>query len=192
MDYASMADDLFGYFEKQGLTVREKSVSLVGHSMGGKTAIRFACSHPDLVSQLVILDAPPVDRLSFPSLNLPTQGLINAAYAVGDLSSLGYKEAKRSIESEVKDDLLKSALLFNLNERAGWDCNMQAIYDNQDNLFAFDHTGVYNGPVLVLNGADSYQRKIQSDLRYYRRAFPRLTSNHLVEVENAGHGLHFD
>jgi len=49
MDYSSMAQDLLGYLEMQGLTNRDKLVSLVGHSMGGKTAMTFAALYPELV-----------------------------------------------------------------------------------------------------------------------------------------------
>lgn len=48
MDYTLMAHDLFAYLERRGLT-KEKSLSLVGHSMGGKTAMTFAALFPELV-----------------------------------------------------------------------------------------------------------------------------------------------
>lgn len=89
MDYTSMAYDLLAYLKEQGLADREKCVSLVGHSMGGKTAMTFASLFPELVHQLVSLDAPPVCRLSYPQMNAVTEQLIDSAYAMGDLSHLG-------------------------------------------------------------------------------------------------------
>lgn len=52
-----------------GLTSFRNSVSLVGHSLGGKTAIMVACMYPHLIDKLVSLDASPVNRLEYPHLN---------------------------------------------------------------------------------------------------------------------------
>ena len=42
MDYKSMAYDILRYMHSHGLTQSPHLVSLVGHSMGGKTAMTFA------------------------------------------------------------------------------------------------------------------------------------------------------
>ena len=106
MDYPSMANDLLEYLHKHKLTDKEKPVSLVGHSMGGKTALTFACAFPELVHQVVSLDAAPVDRLKYPRFNLTTQRMINRAFEIGDLSHLGYDGARRHIEAVVDDPIL--------------------------------------------------------------------------------------
>lgn len=50
--YDEMAEDLFGFFEQNNL----KDAVLIGHSMGGKTALKFAAEHSDLLEKLVIVD----------------------------------------------------------------------------------------------------------------------------------------
>ncbi len=50
--YEEMAEDLFGFFREHNL----KDAVLIGHSMGGKTAMTFAAIHPELLSKLVIVD----------------------------------------------------------------------------------------------------------------------------------------
>lgn len=50
--YDEMAEDLLGFFEEHGL----KDAILIGHSMGGKTAMRFAGDHSDLLNKLVVVD----------------------------------------------------------------------------------------------------------------------------------------
>jgi pimeloyl-ACP methyl ester carboxylesterase len=50
--YAEMAEDLFGFFAQHGLT----DAVMLGHSMGGKTAMTFAADHPELLSKLVVVD----------------------------------------------------------------------------------------------------------------------------------------
>ena len=67
MDYESMARDIKGYLDSVGLDKSE--VSLVGHSLGAKTAMTFASMFPHIVDRLVSLDASPVDRRAMPHLN---------------------------------------------------------------------------------------------------------------------------
>lgn len=50
--YGEMADDLYHFFQDHGL----KDAVLMGHSMGGKTAMRFAAEHPELLSKLIVVD----------------------------------------------------------------------------------------------------------------------------------------
>jgi len=50
--YDEMADDLFEFFQDHGL----KDAVLIGHSMGGKTALKFAAEHSSLLEKLVIVD----------------------------------------------------------------------------------------------------------------------------------------
>jgi esterase len=54
--YPLLADDIKNYLGNS------KKIVLVGHSMGGKAAITFACKWPHLVKGLVSIDAPPQNR----------------------------------------------------------------------------------------------------------------------------------
>lgn len=50
--YEEMAEDLFEFFQEHDL----KNAVLMGHSMGGKTALQFATMHSDLLSKLIVVD----------------------------------------------------------------------------------------------------------------------------------------
>ena len=50
--YEEMAEDLYEFFENHGL----KDAVLMGHSMGGKTALQFASEHSHLLSKLIVVD----------------------------------------------------------------------------------------------------------------------------------------
>ena len=54
-DYEVMAEDLKRYCETHNLN----DIILLGHSMGGKTAMTFATAHPELVSKLLVADISP-------------------------------------------------------------------------------------------------------------------------------------
>ncbi|MES1194890.1 MAG: alpha/beta fold hydrolase, partial [Opitutus sp.] len=57
MTYEAMMDDLTGWMDAQGLA----RATIVGHSMGGKTAMLLACRHPERVERLVVVDIAPKD-----------------------------------------------------------------------------------------------------------------------------------
>ena len=54
-DYELLVEDLFKYIQHHNL----EKVSLLGHSMGGKVAMLFAATHPELVSKLLVADISP-------------------------------------------------------------------------------------------------------------------------------------
>jgi pimeloyl-ACP methyl ester carboxylesterase len=54
-DYEHLAEDLYNYIEHHAL----ENIILLGHSMGGKTAMLFAVEYPELVDKLLIADISP-------------------------------------------------------------------------------------------------------------------------------------
>lgn len=58
--YQAMSDDLLEFFHDHNLT----EAFVLGHSMGGKTAMKFALDHPSMVRKLLVADIAPK---SYPS-----------------------------------------------------------------------------------------------------------------------------
>ena len=81
--YDALAQDVHQYMTLSGLTSLRNRVSLVGHSLGGKTAIKVACMYPHLIDRLVSLDASPVDRMDYPHLNESSERMIENAAKFG-------------------------------------------------------------------------------------------------------------
>ena len=54
MSYPEMAEDMKSL-------ITESKATLIGHSMGGRTAMYFALKYPDLVDKLAIVDVSPVN-----------------------------------------------------------------------------------------------------------------------------------
>jgi esterase len=57
MGYSEMVGDVLAWMEAQDL----ETVTLVGHSMGGKVAMLMACRNPACVERLVVVDIAPKD-----------------------------------------------------------------------------------------------------------------------------------
>lgn len=54
-NYTLLAEDLAGFMEENWI----HHAHIIGHSMGGKTAMRFAADYPDMVDRLIIVDIGP-------------------------------------------------------------------------------------------------------------------------------------
>ncbi|KAI1433521.1 alpha beta hydrolase fold family [Xylaria sp. CBS 124048] len=58
-DYLAMADDVAGFISEHGL----KEPTLIGHSMGAKTAMALALDQPSLIANIVSVDNAPVSTI---------------------------------------------------------------------------------------------------------------------------------
>ena len=58
MDYQVICDDLLRFADKQGL----QKFDVLGHSLGGRTAMTMACKHPDRVDGVISVDSAPIDE----------------------------------------------------------------------------------------------------------------------------------
>ena len=104
MDYRSLASDVESYMSQVAGIDHQHDVTLVGHSLGAKTAMAFACMYPHLVDRLVSLDASPVDRMAYPHLNYSSEQMIEQAVAIApSLREMPLENAIKKIKTEVPD-----------------------------------------------------------------------------------------
>ena len=184
MDYLTLARDTLDFMDQQDLA----SVDLLGHSMGGKTAMHLALLRPERVRSLLIVDIAP--RVS-PSDHLP---LIKAleALPLENLQSRG--AADRALAAAVTDSGLRAFLLQNLtlrNQTLDWRIDLQAIQAAMQDLLGFPppaSAARYPGPVLFLKGALS-DYITSEDVTPIRNAFPHAR---IHTIADSGHWLHAD
>src|SRR5690606_15483716 len=107
MNYQVMADDVLEFMDDHQL----QKAHLLGHSMGGKTAMQLALKAPDRVDGLVIADIAPVqyggERGEHDEI---FEGL--CALALNTLASRS--EADSQLAKWVPDDVVRQFLLSNL------------------------------------------------------------------------------
>ncbi|CZS90767.1 related to alpha/beta hydrolase [Rhynchosporium agropyri] len=70
-DYLSMASDVEGFMTDHGL----EKPTLIGHSMGAKTAMTLALRSPDLIHDIISVDNAPVDVALMSSFAQYIQGM---------------------------------------------------------------------------------------------------------------------
>ncbi len=186
MSYAAMVDDVIAWMDARGWG----RVTLMGHSMGGKVAMRLACAFPERVERLVVVDIAPKDYLSaahwaeFAAMN---------ELELRSLQSRG--EAELKLEGRVADWAMRKFLTTNLerDETSGdwkWSVNLPVLTRalpelEKTSLAAGDGFG---GAVRFIRGGKSrYVR--EEDWAEITRRFPRAD---VVTIEGAGHNPHME
>lgn len=185
MRWAELVGDLEAYLENACL----QEVVLMGHSLGGKIAMRFACAFPDKVRRLVIVDIaakayPPYHDKEFRAMK---------SIDVSELSSR--REAEAALEPMVPDWAMRQFLLTNLvrdntTDAFHWQANIEALHASlphirQNSLLETDR---YMGPTLLIRGAKS-DFIVDGDAEEMRHWFPHLQE---LVVPNAGHNVHVE
>ncbi len=179
MDYAVMADDVAETMDARGIA----TAAMLGHSMGGKVAMRLALGRPDRVERLIVADIAPVP-------NPPNFGPLAAAMATLDPAAMTRAEADLALSAEVSDPSLRAFLLQNARFGAGggWRIGLAEIRAALSRIEGWDAPfgARYTGPTVFIRGARSnYVR--DDDIPAIRAAFPAAE---IVTIPDAGHWLH--
>lgn len=181
INYELMAEDLRQFMEDHWIY----HAHIMGHSMGGKTAMRFALDHPDMVDRLIIVDIAP---RAYP----PGHETIFEALLGLDLSHLESRsDAEEWLKPHVPDFAVRQFLLKNLtrDKEHGyqWKMNLPVIHQHyEDILGPIESDEPYEGPALFLKGTRSpYIR--EEDHALICQMFPHAR---IESIERAGHWLH--
>ncbi|WP_370518492.1 alpha/beta fold hydrolase [Nostocoides sp. HKS02] len=167
---------------------------VVGHSLGGKTAMLLALHHPDLVQGLVVVDIAPkhygdLDR--FTGYIAEMQRL-----PLGELGSRADAEAR----FQESNPGVKAFLLQNLRRDGDawrWQANLGMVAADAargsdsaiaDWPVAPGEVDPYDGPVLWIAGSESPYIQ-PGDVEPMRTLFPRVRQ---LTVKGASHWVHTD
>lgn len=180
MTYPAMAEDVRELLEIEKIS----ECHLVGHSLGGKVAMHFATSHPDLVTKLVIVDIAPK---AYP----PSQRPILAALEKLELKSFRtFGEIDAALTPEIPEVSVRQFLMKNIARVPSgfqWRIDLSTIAKSYDELTkAIITAGPYDKPALFVRGGRSDYLS-ETDLPSIRATFPRAG---FVTIATAGHWVH--
>ena len=177
--YGEMAADLAAVIEANGAPM-----DVLGHSMGGKTAMVLALTRPELVRKLIIADIAPV------AYNHDQTQHVHAMRGL-DLTDLTSRsEADRRLALSVADPALRAFFLQSLDLRATppqWRLNLDVLEAEMPKIVGWpEPQGQFDGPTLFLTGALSHYVKPEHRDKI-RALFPKAR---FAKLPEAGHWLH--
>jgi pimeloyl-ACP methyl ester carboxylesterase len=159
-------------------------ITIMGHSMGGKTVMNFALKYPERVEKLIVADISP--RYYPVHHESILQGLSSL-----DLKVIqSRKEADEQLAKYIPELGVRQFLLKSLSRDSDgfvWKINIPVITKNIENVGeALPEGEKFDGPTLFLAGANSnyIQQKDMTDMETH---FPNYE---LEFVADAGHWLH--
>ena len=180
-DYEVMVNDLLQYMNCH----RINQCVVLGHSMGGKTAMAFALQYPDRVQKLIIADIAP-------KYYAPHHQQILAGLSTLNLDEVSSrKTAAEHLENFIPEAGTRQFLLKNLywvsEGKLGLRTNIAVLKNASEAIgAAIKSQNQYYQPTLFLYGENSNYINPKTDteiLQYFPKA-------EMIEIKGAGHWLH--
>lgn len=180
-NYSLMAEDLKELIEQEGI----KNPIVLGHSMGGKTAMEFAVNYPEKLAKLIVVDIAPV------KYQVHHYTIIDALSSI-DLAELkGRKEADLKLAEKIEEFGVRQFLLKNLywkeKEQLAWRFNLEVLAKEIIPISEFSISPKrFEKPTLFIKGERSDYIKEEHRGKIEEK-FPQYS---LKTIEGAGHWVH--
>lgn len=182
MGFPDLARDVLAWLDRRGL----ERVHLMGHSLGGKVAMRFACDYAERLDLLFLLDIAPRDYPPAPEILDAMAGL--------DVASLKRRgEAQEALAEAIPDTATRLFVLTNLVRAPDgngfrWQVDLEELRRERASMSEspLDPGEVYRGPTQLVAGQRSPYVK-ESDEELLRSHFPAIE---IRRLEKTGHDVH--
>ena len=182
-NYTLLAEDLHQFLEEQWL---HRSI-IVGHSMGGKAAMKFTDMYEDMVEKLVIIDIAPR------KYDGGHEYIFDALRKINPNAFEDRNEIQDQLAASIKEPAVLHFLMKNISRKkeGGYEykMNLELLYQNYRDLMNelhFDH--VIETPSLFVAGeASDYIR--QEDITNIKKLFANAD---FATIAGAGHWVHAD
>lgn len=182
-NYDVMADDLYAFLMQHMIS----DPIILGHSMGGKTAMQFAMNYPNQLSQLIVADIAPK---SYP---VHHRSIIDGLFSL-DFDIINTRKlADEKLSIHIPDLSTRQFLLKNLywkeKGKLDWKFNLSVINENIELIGEQLHNlKTFNKPTLFIRGTKS-NYILQNDFPFIKELFPLsniqdMPVGHWVHAEN--------
>ena len=178
----AMAHDVLTMFDELEL----ERVVLLGHSMGGKTAMKIAEKAEERLEKLIIADIAPKAYAHSHT------HILEAMKALPVEQATSRKELETFMEARLPDPVLRGFLLKSVerldNGHYRWRINIPAIESYYETIIGWNQfkTPVKTSTLFVAGGASKYI--LESDQDIIESQFDNVET---VTIPNAGHWLHY-
>ncbi len=181
--YDAMVEDLVDFMDAKELA----SAHLLGHSMGGKTAMVAATRFPSRISTLIVADIAP---RSYEGIH---DELLDAMVRL-DLNTFSSREEiDATLAFEIPSDPVRQFLMMNLRRTSEgayhWRVNLETLRSSYEEIIGRSvEGGTFPGRTLFLRGEKS-DYVSEGDYDRILALFPRAI---IRTVAGAGHWIHAD
>ena len=178
MNYDLMAEDVFQVIQSLGI----REVILIGHSMGGKTAMVCAANYPELVKCLVVIDIAPVAYGEHGH-----DDVFNGLLAVKNAQPHTRQEAKPILAQHIRDESIQQFMLksFDASSDNYFRFNLTALKRNYPHLMGWGSRHIKQPCLFIKGGNSSYILPEYTD-RILSQC-PQATS---FTINGSGHWVH--
>lgn len=179
--YAAMTKDVLEYCQHYQL----QNINIIGHSMGGKVAMLFATSYPELVEKLIVADIGP--KYYAPH----HQDILAGLNAVDFSEKPDRNKVEETLYPYIPDFGTRQFLMKNLYwiepGQLAFRFNLKVFNDTIENIGeALPSERYFNKPTMFIRGGNS-KYILDSDIPAIQQHFPELS---LATIPNVGHWLH--
>ena len=179
-NYALMAQDVADLLQHLSIT----SATIIGHSMGGKVAMKMTQQPHHTIQSLIVLDMAPVSYTT-----RRHDAVFAGLQAVQAQRPSSRNQALDILAMHIKDEGVRQFLsksLIKEKDVFSWRFNVQALLDNYHFIIGWEPITPTAIPTLFIKGGDSdylvaeYQTEIQAQFSQAKA--------HIIA--NTGHWLH--
>ena len=181
-NYEVMCDDLLEYMEDNSI----KNPVILGHSLGGKVAMKFAFTYPDKIEKLIVADMSP--RRYNTDFH---QNLLSTLYKLHLEDFEKREEIDRVLSEAYKDKGMRLFLLKNLyrneNKEFAWRFNIDVLLEKVSNIQEADFVkGISDVPTHFIRGGNSNYITTEDELIINKH----FSDFSICKIDGAGHWLH--
>jgi len=179
-DYDLMVSDLFELITDLNLD----DINIIGHSMGGKTAIGLAAEHEDLIRKLIVVD---ISHKQYPRHH---DQILSGLQAI-DLDQVKSRnEADQIMQKFIPEFGVRQFLLKNLywvgKGKLDWRMNVPVLSHQIDSIIEEIYFGTIETETLFIRGTASNYIP-EKDFEEIHTKFPNSS---IHSIKNSGHWVH--
>ncbi len=184
-NYLAMTDDLFDFIDEHEI----EDPILLGHSMGGKVAMRFALENPQLVSKLIVVDI----SLKAYGPRKQHKAIIKAMESVDLSKANSRQDVEEQVAELIPEERIRQFVMKNLHRKEQdefeWKIYIPGIAKNLDLLFdGIETISKFEKPTLFVKGGNSDYILLE-DYEQIRYNFPNAE---IMTIADASHWVHVE
>ena len=179
--YGLMVQDVYDYCKTNNL----EKINIIGHSMGGKTAMLFAVTYPEMIEKLIVADIGPK---FYPQHH---QTILEGLNAVDFSKKPSRNKVEEIVSNYITDfgtrQFLLKSLYWQEPGQLAFRFNLAVFNKKIEEIGkSLPENAIYNKPTLFIRGGNS-NYILDTDLVNINQHFP---NSKIETISNTGHWLH--